>query len=67
LNLARLVATARTNIRRQNFEAAEKAVVDAEKIDAKEASVVKVRAELTAAEEAAKNAPPQQRPNRRRD
>jgi hypothetical protein len=63
LTLARLVSSARFNIQRQNLDEAEKAVADAEKIDAKDAGVVRVRAEL----EAAKNAPQQQRGNRRRD
>ncbi|MDP1964833.1 MAG: hypothetical protein Q8K93_21840, partial [Reyranella sp.] len=55
--LARLVAVARDAIKRSDFAAAEKAVADAEKLDAKAASVVEVRAELKSAQDKSK-APP---------
>lgn len=58
--LSRLVAAARDAIRRLDFAAAEREVAEAERIDAKAASVVEIRAELKAAEDRAKAASPPQ-------
>ena len=49
---------ARAAIGRSDFAAAEKAVAEAEKIDAKAAAVIDVRADLKAAQER----PPRERP-----
>ena len=62
--LPQLVAAARDAIRRSDFTAAEKAVAEAEKLDAKAAPVVETRAELKAAIDKSKTptpaiAPPQ--------
>jgi hypothetical protein len=55
--LAQLIAVARDAIKRSDFATAEKAVADAEKLDAKAASVVEVRAELKVAQDKSKASP----------
>ena len=50
-SVPQLVATAREAIRRSDLVAAEKAVAEAEKLDAKAAAVVEARAELKAAQD----------------
>ena len=55
--LAQFIAVARDAIKRSDFATAEKAVAEAEKLDAKAASVIEVRAELKGAQDKAK-APP---------
>lgn len=55
--LVQLIAVARDAIKRSDFATAEKAVADAEKLDAKAASVVEVRAELKVAQDKSKASP----------
>ena len=55
--LAQLIASARDAIKRSDYVTAEKAVTDAEKLDAKAASVVEARAELKVAQDKSKAAP----------
>jgi hypothetical protein len=55
--LAQFIAVARDALKRSDFATAEKAVAEAEKLDAKAASVVEVRAELKAAQERSKASP----------
>ena len=52
-----LVAGARDAIKRSDLATAEKIVAEAERLDAKAAAVVEVRAELKAAQDKAKAAP----------
>lgn len=52
--LVQLVAIARDAIKRSDFATAEKALAEAEKLDAKAASVVEVRAELKVAQDKSK-------------
>ena len=55
--LAQFIAVARDAIKRSDFATAEKAVAEAEKLDAKAASVVEIRAELKGAQDRSKASP----------
>lgn len=55
--MAQLIAIARDAIKRSDFATAEKAVAEAEKLDAKATSVVEVRAELKGAQDRSKASP----------